>query len=191
MYYAQRDLKRLLAYSTIVQLGYMMLGVSFTLLSGSLAGLDAALYHMWNHSFAKALLFLSVGALAYSLGVRDLEALRGLSSKLPVVAFSWGLGAAAICGVPPLNCFYSKLAVITAGFAGGLLAEIGACAAVAEFILTFIAFATTIPLLVTRGNSAEPRSKPTLSMRVALALLALLVFLSPYAYTPLLRLVGW
>ena len=187
MYYAQRDMKRLLAYSTIAQLAYMMLAISFTLLTASTTGANAALYHLWNHSFAKALLFLVAGSIAYGFGSKKIDLLRGLASRRgwKLVAASWAIGAAAIAGVPPLNCFYSKLSIIMAGLAGNPLTIVGAILAIAESILTFIVFTITAVDLVTESHeeTVELKTRPSKAMLFSLVCLLVLVIISPYMYT--------
>ena len=187
MYYAQRDMKRLLAYSTIAQLAYMMLAISFTLLTASTAGANAALYHLWNHSFAKALLFLVAGSIAYGFGSKKIDLLRGLAGRggWKLVAASWAIGATAIVGVPPLNCFYSKLSIVMAGLAGNSLTIVGAILAIVESILTFIIFTMTAVDLVMEPHerTVEAKARPSKTMLFTLACLIILVIVSPYLYT--------
>ena len=187
MHYAQRDMKRLLAYSTIAQLAYMLLAISFTLLTASTAGANAALYHLWNHSFAKALLFLVAGSIAYGFGSKKINLLRGLAGRegWKLVAASWAIGATAIVGVPPLNCFYSKLSIIMAGLAGNTLTIIGAILAIVESILTFIVFTITAVDLIAEPheNTVEAKAKPSKTMLFTLVCLIVLVIVSPYVYT--------
>lgn len=109
-----RDLKRLLAYSTISQLGIMMFGVA----AGS--GLASSL-HLANHAVFKALLFLAAGAVIHETGTREIAAMRGLFKKMPVTAVAFGAGVLALCGFPPFNGFFSKEMVLEAGISGGFL----------------------------------------------------------------------
>jgi len=104
----QKDLKRLLAYSTISQVGYIIF--SFGL--GTSFGIFAGLFHLINHAVAKALLFLNSGSLVYSTGERDLEKLGGLKEKMQVTAATSLLGSMSVSGVPPLGGFWSKLLII-------------------------------------------------------------------------------
>ena len=107
----QDDLKRFLAFSTIAQLGYIMLGLSLFIL-GSKAGYVAGVFHIACHSAAKALLFLSVGFIAMRLGVKRISAISGLWDKMPVTAGCFLVGLLAVTGIPPFSCFWSKLALI-------------------------------------------------------------------------------
>ena len=113
---AQDDLKRMLAYSSVSQMGYVLMGFGI----GTQLGTYAALFHMINHACAKALLFLAAGAVIYSTGARALSGLGGLAKKMPVTSFCFFIGALAISGIPPLNGFQSKLALFVAGADAGV-----------------------------------------------------------------------
>ncbi len=98
----QYDLKRILAYSTISQLGYMFLGLG-------VYAADAAVFHLFTHAFFKALLFLGAGSVMHALsGVIDLREFGGLRRWMPWTAVTFVLGAAALAGLPPLAGFFSK-----------------------------------------------------------------------------------
>lgn len=110
-YFYQDDLKRLLAYSTITQLGYMMLGLSLFML-GSKTGYVAGVFHLACHSVAKALLFLCVGVMAMRLGVKSISKISGLYTKMPVTSVCFFVGLMAVTGIPPFSCFWSKLTLV-------------------------------------------------------------------------------
>ena len=187
MYYAQRNLKTLLAYSTIVQLSYMILAVSFSVGEGSMAGVRAAIYHLWNHSFAKALLFLCAGAIAYATGSKSIGELRGLAFKrgFKPVALGWIAGSAAISGVPPFNCFYSKLAIISVGLHGPLIAKAASILAVVESLLCFILFMSlSLDVLSRRKGVSGDLRAPSHSMSIVLLVLAAMTLASPYIPSP-------
>jgi len=111
LYFAQDDLKRLLAYSTIAHLSYVLLGVGMGIL-GSGLGFRGAVLHIINHGFAKSTLFLCAGAVAYATGTRSISQLSGLGRKLPVVGLSFFVGVLAVTGIPPFACFWSKWFII-------------------------------------------------------------------------------
>ncbi len=180
-YYSMRDLKGLLAYSTIAQLSYILAAVSFSLL-GSRYGLYAAIYHVWNHSFTKAALFLCAGAVAYAYGSRSLSLLEGLSrvKGFSLVAACWIAASLSLIGVPPLGCFYSKLAIIVAGLSGGILCVTAAILLLVESVLCFIVFARTCMMVLSKHHPSEPLSKPSTPMSLVLAVLALMAIVSPY-----------
>lgn len=116
MYLPQKDMKRLLAWSTITQLAWMFLALSLATL-GSRMALDAGLAYLFNHAFAKSLFFLVAGALSFSCGTRMLPKLRGVLRVLPLVGVGFCVAALAITGVPPFNGFFSKFPLFAAGFA--------------------------------------------------------------------------
>ncbi|RLE13738.1 NADH/ubiquinone/plastoquinone (complex I) [Candidatus Aerophobetes bacterium] len=104
----QRDFKRLLAYSSISQIGYIMIGLG----CGNYWGLLGALFHLFNHATFKSLLFLNSGAVEYSTGTRKLEEMGGLSKVMPVTGATSTIGSLSISGIPPFNGFWSKLFII-------------------------------------------------------------------------------
>jgi hydrogenase-4 component B len=111
----QHDLKRLLAYHSVENIGIILIGVGFALVAvdrgcplwGQLA-LAGALLHVWNHGLFKALLFLGAGSVLHATGTREMSRLGGLWRAMPWTAGLFALGAAAISGLPPLNGFVSE-----------------------------------------------------------------------------------
>ena len=101
---AQTDVKRLLAYHSISQMGYILLGIGL----GTELGLAGGLYHLVNHAMFKGLLFLCMGAVTYSTGTRKLDDLGGLWKKMPITTSTCIIAALAISGIPPFNGFASK-----------------------------------------------------------------------------------
>lgn len=149
----QRDVKRVLAYSSIENMGLigLALGVGLWGWASGLAGVavlgtTAGLFHVWNHALMKGLMFLAAGSVLHGTGTKDMEKLGGLMQRMPWTGVAMLIGAVAIAALPPLNGFVSEwlmylglLAVgfetggpsLAALFAAGLLALIGALAAVA------------------------------------------------------------
>lgn len=111
----QWDLKRLLAYSSISQIGYIVLGLGLATPLGILGGL----FHLFNHSIFKSLLFLNSGAVEYATGTRDLQKMGGLMQKMPLTGATTLSGSMAIAGIPPFNGFWSKLIIIIAAVEAG------------------------------------------------------------------------
>ena len=101
---AQQDLKRLLAYSTVSQIGYMMLGLGL----GTPLAIAAGLLHCLNHGLFKASLFMCAGSVQHACGTRDMDQLGGLGRRMPRTMVLWLIGAGSITGVPLLNGFVSK-----------------------------------------------------------------------------------
>ncbi|CAB1129332.1 NADH-quinone oxidoreductase subunit L [Candidatus Hydrogenisulfobacillus filiaventi] len=117
----QRDIKRVLAYSTISQLGYMFLAVG-------VGAYTAAVFHFVTHAFFKALLFLAAGNVIHVLeGEQDLGRMGGLARSMPYTAAAFGIGALALAGIPPLAGFFSKDAILAQSFRSGhpLLGSLG------------------------------------------------------------------
>ena len=106
----QKDIKRMLAYSSISQIGYVILGFAI----GSPLGILGALFHLFNHALFKSLLFLNAGAVEQSTGTRSLDKMGGLAKRMPLTAATSAIGSLSIAGVPPLNGFWSKLLIIIA-----------------------------------------------------------------------------
>lgn len=104
---AQHDVKRILAYSTISQLGYMMLALGV----GSMTG---AMFHLMTHAFFKALLFLAAGSVIHATAKQDIRELGGLGKPMRITAILFGVGALALSGVPPFSGFWSKDAILSA-----------------------------------------------------------------------------
>ncbi len=114
----QHDLKRLLAYHSVENIGIILMGLGLAMLGRSLdrpewvvLGLAGCLLHVWNHSLFKALLFLCAGSVVHSTHTRQIDQLGGLAKTMPWTAAMFLVGAAAICGLPPLNGFISELFV--------------------------------------------------------------------------------
>jgi multicomponent Na+:H+ antiporter subunit D len=107
---AQDDLKRLLAYDTISQVGIVIIGFA----AGNPAGVAGGIYHLVNHAAFKALLFLAAGAVVHRTGLTRLSELGGLARRMPVATAAFVLGALSIAGIPPLNGYVS-LSLIHSG----------------------------------------------------------------------------
>ena len=136
----QNDIKRVLAYSTVSQLGYMFLAMGV----GAYA---AGIFHLYTHAFFKALLFLGSGAVIHALaGEQDLRHMGGLKNDLPITYWTFLIGALAISGVPLLSGFFSKDEILYRTYASGhtLLWAVGLLTslltAIYMFRLVFLAF---------------------------------------------------
>jgi hydrogenase-4 component B len=115
---SQHDLKRLLAYHSIENIGIILLGLGLAMVGRTqgrpdwvMLGLAGCLLHVWNHALFKSLLFFGAGSVAHATGTRDLELTGGLARRMPATAAFFLLGSIAICGLPPLNGFVSELFV--------------------------------------------------------------------------------
>jgi hydrogenase-4 component B len=111
----QNDLKRLLAYSSIENIGIIVIGLGLALLGRSqnrpewvMLGLGGSLLHMWNHSLFKSLLFFNAGAIIHASHTRNIDRMGGLAKRMPRAMILFVVGAVAICALPPLNGFASE-----------------------------------------------------------------------------------
>jgi NADH-quinone oxidoreductase subunit L len=136
----QNDIKRVLAYSTVSQLGYMFLAMG-------VGAYGAGIFHLYTHAFFKALLFLGSGAVIHALhGEQDLRHMGGLKKELPITYWTFLVGAIAIAGVPGLAGFFSKDEILWKTFSGGhtMLWVVGILTALLTatymFRLVFMAF---------------------------------------------------
>jgi hydrogenase-4 component F len=117
----QDDLKRLLAYSSVSQMGYVIMGLGF----GTYLGVYGGLFHLVTHAAGKALLFLSVGAVVYGTSARGMSELGGLGRRMPITAVCFFIGAFSLSGLPPFAGFMSKLTIFLAGAERGMWAAVG------------------------------------------------------------------
>jgi NADH:ubiquinone oxidoreductase subunit 5 (subunit L)/multisubunit Na+/H+ antiporter MnhA subunit len=148
----QHELKRLLSFHAVSQVGYMVLGVG----TGVPAGIVGGLFHMVNHATYKSLLFLAGGAVQTRTGDLDLDRLGGLSKAMPLTFASFVVGALAISGVPPLNGFVSKWLVYQGVLeGGGSLMPLLLGAAVAGSALTLASFVKAIHSVFLGNRSPE------------------------------------
>ncbi|MFH1680651.1 MAG: NADH-quinone oxidoreductase subunit L [Candidatus Eisenbacteria bacterium] len=172
--FAQTDIKKVLAYSTVSQLGYMMIGVGV----GAFA---AGIFHLMTHAFFKACLFLSAGSVIHALrGEQDLRKMGGLKGKMPVTFLAMLLATLAIAGIPGFSGFFSKDEILWSAFAGphGHWA-LWLCGAVGAGMTAFYMF-RLIFLAFFRECRADEETKRHIheSPRVMTAPLVILAFLS-------------
>ncbi|ABC83420.1 proton-conducting transporter membrane subunit [Anaeromyxobacter dehalogenans] len=165
----QRDLKRVLAYSTVENVGIVALAAGLGLIGAAYhaplvaaLGVTAALLHVWNHALMKGLAFLGAGALVHGAGTRDLERMGGLLRRLPWTGGLLVLAAVALCGLPPLNGFVSEwlvyLGLLQGGSGTGGLA-LAAWLALAALALVGALAAVVFTRLLGTALLGEPRSE--------------------------------
>jgi multicomponent Na+:H+ antiporter subunit D len=130
----QSDFKRMLSYSSISQVGYILLGVG----AGSPLGYAGAIFHLFNHAIFKTLLFVNAATVEKQTGTRDMDKLGGLSSKMPVTGLTSVIAFLSTAGVPPLSGFWSKLIIIVAVWKAGY--PVYAALAVMASLLTLAYF---------------------------------------------------
>ncbi|NJE08031.1 hydantoin racemase [Thermococcus sp. M39] len=201
----QTDAKRLLAYHSIGQIGYIWLGMGVGIVFIAKGGIYSAfgaialassLYHLVNHTFFKGLLFLSAGSILYRTRSRDLNALGGLAKLMPFTAIFTLIAALSIAGTPPFNGFMSKWMIYQSTFlsGNGLLVFFGVMALFisAATLASFIKFYTTAfggePTKLTQN--VKEVSSSMLIAKGFLASLCLLLGLIPALILPLLLSPG-
>lgn len=204
----QHDLKRLLAYHSIENIGIITMGIGTALIGAAtgssplmLLGMAGALLHVLNHATFKALLFLCAGSVIHAVATREIDRMGGLLRPMPWTALSFIIGAVAICGLPPLNGFVSEL-LIYLGFFTGTVAGSGAgaiataLAAPALALIGGLAVACFVKVVgvVFLGTPRSPElpsaHEATRTMRLPMALLALVclaIGVAPVAMAPLLE----
>jgi len=134
MVLAQTDVKMLLAYSSMSQMGYLFIGLA----SGSPIGVTGSMLHYVSHGLGKAILFLSIGMVIHNTGIRDIRQLGGLAAKMPLTALGFLIGALNIAGIPPTVGFTSKLMIFL-----GAVSQ-GSASISAELILALVALISTV-----------------------------------------------
>jgi hydrogenase-4 component D len=191
-YFVQDDLKRLLAYSTIAHLGYVLLGIAIGGL-GSPIGFRGGVLHIICHGFSKATLFFCVGAIAYVTGTRSISALRGLGRSMPLTATAFFIGLLSVTGVPPLACFWSKFMILSGamrlhGAIGPIILTLILCETLVSFgwmlyIAQKIFLGAPLP-------AAQVNSDPPWAMSATLIILMIGCVAAPLVGMPLVQLVG-
>ena len=109
----ENDIKRIIAYSSIAHMGYVLFGLSLFPFQEAMAG---TVLHLVNHAVSKGLLFLCAGAIMKQLEIRDIREMGGLAGKMPVTAASSTVAALSIAGVPPFACFISEFLIFVGAF---------------------------------------------------------------------------
>ncbi|UCC72556.1 MAG: oxidoreductase [Gemmatimonadota bacterium] len=191
-YFVQDDLKRLLAYSTIAHLGYVLLGVALGGL-GSIIAFRGGVLHIVCHGFSKATLFFCAGALAYVTGTRSIAALGGLARSMPLTATAFFVGVLAVAGVPPFACFWSKFMILAGAIE--LRGGIGPVLVVLVLVESLVSFAWMLYVgqkvfLGPVTRLAEVHSDPPPAMGAVLLLLVLACLLAPAIGIPLVEMIG-
>jgi multicomponent Na+:H+ antiporter subunit D len=112
---SQKDIRRMLAYSSISQIALIAVGIGL----GTPLGMVAALLHVMNHAVMKATLFLAAGSIRYSTGITTVDGVSGLGRTMPLTMIAFALGAIAMVGIPPMAGFFSKWYAVQAGVESG------------------------------------------------------------------------
>ncbi len=164
------DIKRILAYSTIGQIGYMVAALGLGLGATSIG---LSIYQLEAHAFFKALLFLAAGSILHAvMNVRDINKMGGLWKKMPITVTSMFVGALALSGFPGLAGFFSKDSIITASY--GVSIFVWALLAIGGFLTTLYAFRMffKVALGKPRSNAAEHAHESSWIMLIPIVILA-------------------
>jgi len=154
------DLKRVLAYSTVSQLGYMVYAIGT-------GGVFAAQFHLFSHAIFKALLFLAAGAVIHAIDTRDMRIMGGVGRRMPRVRLVFIVGSLALAGLPFLNGFWSKEMVLEAGWSGGplwasaIMIFVAGLTALYTFRCVWLVFFGA-PRSLLHGHDAAPAMKVSL-----------------------------
>jgi proton-translocating NADH-quinone oxidoreductase chain N len=173
----QDDIKRMLAYSSIAQIGYMIVGLA----AGTAYGAMGLFLHIFNHSLMKGMAFLSAGAIVHEAGTRDISKLKGVGRMMPFTTLSLFVALMGLGGVPATNGFISKFILFNSAIGSGLvwLAIMG----VLNSALSMYYYLKTMTTLLATPNNETPRvhEAPILmtGVIVAIALLVILLGLFP------------
>jgi multicomponent Na+:H+ antiporter subunit D len=163
----QRDLKRLFAYSSVGQIGYIILGLSFA----SKAGLTATIVHLFNHGVTKGAIFLLLGGVALVMGGTSLARIQGLGRRMPLVSFGIVVGGLSLIGVPGTAGFVSKWYLILAALEQGQWALVFLIVASSLLAVAYVWRFVEAAYFREPRSDIEPAAKVPLSMAVPAALL--------------------
>lgn len=179
----QWDMKRLLAYHSVSQVGYMILGFGL----GTPLGIMGGLFHLFNHSIFKSLLFLNSGALEQATGTRNLKEMGGLAGRMPTTSWTTLSASMSISGVPPFSGFWSKLIIVMACVEQGRWFY-GAWAILVS-VLTLASFlkVTKFAFLGRLRKGLENVREVPWPMRLGMAVLALLCILGGLMLLPAVK----
>ncbi|MNH87677.1 NADH-quinone oxidoreductase subunit 12 [compost metagenome] len=181
---AQNDIKRILAYSTVSQLGYMMMalgiGVSFT----------TGMFHLFTHAFFKALLFLGAGSVIHAVHTQNINEMGGLSRKMKITTWTFAIGALALSGIPPFSGFWSKDAILAEAYVHQpVLFWVGVIAA---FFTAFYMSRLFFLVFMGKKRSEYEAHESPVSMTLPLIVLAVLAIVAGFVNTPFNSwLGGW
>ena len=181
----QQDIKRLLAYSSIAQIGYMLIGVS----AGTAYGVMGTFLHVFNHSLMKGLAFLSAGSIVHQAETRDIQSLRGVGRMMPFTSFALFVALLGLGGVPATNGFISKFILFNSAIGAGmpLLAVVGvlnSAFSMAYYLIVMKAFISK-----PEGEGLKVREAPTLMVGVTVVMAVLIVVFGLYP-APIIRYAG-
>jgi len=179
--HAKADLKRLLAYSSVAQMGYIVLGVGVGLAYGIRTGYEGGLFHIMTHAFMKGLAFLCAGAIIHQLGTRYVDDMKGLGFSMKVTGFALTLSLLSLAGIPPLSGFMSEWLVFSGSIMTfSMIGWWGIAIAAIALINALISLGYYLPVIRILYSTAENKKvravrDPSFAMMLAMGILAVLV----------------
>ena len=177
---AQNDIKRILAYSTISQLGYMMMAMGL----GTWMAYTAGIFHLFTHAFFKALLFLGAGSVIHAVHTQNIHEMGGVGRRMKLTAWTFAIGALALSGIVPLSGFWSKDAILAVAYHENKL--VFAVGLLGSFLTAF--YMARLFMLVFTGKSrsegAAHAHESSAAMTVPLAILAVLAVVAGFVFVP-------
>ena len=193
----QTVVKRMLAYSSLSHIGYILLGLGVALNSGMELGAQGAFFHLFNHMLMKGLAFLSVGALIYGLFLRNdshaslkISDLAGTSQKYPMVALALSIAVLGLGGLPPLAGFMSKWQIFVAGFQTQNIWIIVLMVFMAlNSVLSLAYYAPLVNMMYRKSPSAQVLAGKRLSLAIVLPLLVMMTAVIVLGFMP--QLMDW
>jgi multicomponent Na+:H+ antiporter subunit D len=181
----QTDVKRLLAYSSIGHVGYMLVGLSI----GTQLALTGTFLHIFNHALMKGVAFLCAGAILYRLGTRQMDEMAGIGRKMPITAIAFAISLLALLGMPPLNGFVSELTIVTAAFQAdaawlGVMVILNSVLSAAFYLRVL-----RVLLQPIRSDKVQAAKEAPLVMLLPICFLAAMIILFGLWPDPIMRLM--
>jgi proton-translocating NADH-quinone oxidoreductase chain N len=173
----QTDIKRLLAYSSIAQVGY----ITFALSIGTVQSISAGLLHVFNHAMMKGLLFMAAGAFYHATGSRDISVLEGIGRRMRVTGILLSIGLLAIAGMPGLNGFVSELLIVSAAIQRELYIQ--ATLTILNFVISvayYLRLLQRIMLREPKGEVLKVEEAPATMIAGMVILTSLCIFVGVY-----------
>jgi proton-translocating NADH-quinone oxidoreductase chain N len=196
------DLKRVLAYSSIAQMGYIILGIGLWMQYGTEIGLQGSLFHIMTHAFMKGLAFLCAGLIIYKLGTRELGKMQGIGHIMPLTAFCFTIAVLSLAGAPPLSGFMSEWMIFKAGVdASATIGIWGILITLVAILNSILSLGYYLPMVKTffskpKRSFANIKPTPKIMMVPIIILTAITIILGIWpelglkVITPILQMLG-
>jgi multicomponent Na+:H+ antiporter subunit D len=178
----QKDYKRLLGFSSVSQIGYIMLGFGI----GNFKGVAGALFFILAHGVAKGLLFLTSGSVVHATGTRELAKMPGLGENMPTTAWSYRIGALSLIGLPPFVGFFAKLFIIWGAIEAGFL-WIGIVAVLLSGLTLGYLLKIENSVFMKQGKTGV--KKAPFTMRLAMVFLVVLTLVFGIGFQPIMEFI--